>query len=221
MPTPLLAVLIGGGLLACGLALLPRRISTSRSVLIHADPASVWHWVRPFPAFHARHAKLRAFAKVDCCLLRRGDGEESGSLWRIYGRIDRIPYWADLRVIAIEPERRCAVTLAADSLRTEQQVRDHVAVLEIERVRAGLTKATWILEAGLRGTRGRVAALWSRPRLQALLLDQGLRSLKVHVENGLREQAARSAGDPAPVAHPDAPVGSARPPDPPSPVHPS
>lgn len=220
MPTHLLAVLIVGGLLTCGLAILPRRIRTSRSVLIHAGRSSVWRSVRLFPAFHARHSKLRAFASIECCVLRDGDGEASGSLWRLYGRIGRTPYWADLRVVETVPERRCVVALEGDSLRTERRVRGHRAILDLETIHAGLTKTTWRLEADLRGTRARVHALWDRPRLQALLLDQGLRSLKVHVENTVRAETEgpsavppearppresfdpRRAGDPRPPLNP-------------------
>jgi hypothetical protein len=217
----LLAVLIIGGLLTCGLAFLPRRIRTSRSVLIHAGRSSVWRTIRLFPAFHGRHSKLRAFASIECCVLRDGDGETSGSLWRLYGRIGGTPYWADLRVVESDPERRCVVALEGDSLGTERRVRDHRAVLDLEPIHPGLTKTTWSLEADLRGTGARVRALWDRPRLQALLLDQGLRSLKVHVESTARAETERLSAVPPESRPPRESFHSRRAGDPRPPLNPS
>jgi hypothetical protein len=221
VPTHLLAVLILGGVLASGLALLPRRIRTTRSVLIHAGRSSVWESVRLFPAWHARHSKFRSFASIECCILKNGDGEEAGSLWRLYGRIGRTPYWADLRVVEVEPGCRVVLALDSDRLGTERQVRDHRARLDLEVVHPGLTKTTWNLEARLTGTWARVRALWNRPRLQALLLDQGLRSLKVHVEKSVRTGAAAPATASPGAGHPRPPVESLPSRDPRLPLNPS
>jgi len=221
VPTYLLAFLILGGVLAGGLALLPRRIRTTRSVLIHAGRSSVWESVRLFPAWHARHSKFRSMASIECCILKNGDGEEAGSLWRLYGRIGGTPYWADLRVVEVEPERCVVLALDSDRLGTERQVRDHRARLDLETVHAGLTKTTWSLEARLTGTWTRVRALGGRPRLQALLLDQGLRSLKVHVEKSVRGGVGIPVAASAGAGHPRPPVESLQPRDPRHPLNPS
>jgi hypothetical protein len=98
--------------------------------------------------------------------------------------------------------------LRRDSLGTHRGLRRHLGTLTLEAAGSDSTKLTWRLQADLRGPRLVLARLTSRARLQARLFDQGLRSLKVAIDNAGRETAetGRHAGGPHPVTPPPPPA---------------
>ena len=175
----LLAVLAA---VTAGLVLL-RRLELSRSVVVHASRDQVWEFVRHLPSLHERHGKARDLCHITGWTLRHGDGEGAGSVWRAHGAWEGADYWADLEIVKVDPGRRLAFTLRRDSLGTHRALRKHLGTLLLEETGSGTTKITWRLRAVLRMPRLLLARLGSRSRLQARLFDQGLRSLKVAIDN--------------------------------------
>ena len=201
-----LAVLAAG---AAGLLLLfARRLELTRSVLVHAPIGRAWELVRHLPTLHERHGKARDLCRITEWTLRHGDGEGAGTLWRAHGAWDGAPYWADLEIIRADPGRELAFVLRRDSLGTHRGLRRHLGTLTLEAAGSDATKLTWRLRADLRGPRLVLARITSRARLQARLFDQGLRSLKVAIDNAGRETAetGRHAGGPRPVIPPPPPA---------------
>lgn len=198
----LLAVLLLG-VLAAGTAglLVGRRLDLTRTVLVHSPRERVWEFVRHLPALHERHGKARGLCRITEWTLRHGDGEHAGSVWRAHGAWDGSDYWADLEIVRVDPGRELAFTLRRDSLGTHRALRKHLGTLLLEETGSGATKITWRLRAEMRSPRLLLARLKSRSRLLARLFDQGLRSLKVAIDNSEREatEAGRSA-DAAPMA---------------------
>ncbi len=190
------------------------RLDLRRSVLVHVPLASAWRRVRHFPSLHARHGKMSQLGPIDDWVLRQGDGEGAGSIWRAVGRCGDSPYWADVEIVIAQPGRQMAITLLRDSLGTERGVREHLGAMRLEELGPGTTKVTWRLRARLHGARLRAERLLSLTRLQARLFDQGLRSLKASLEKdfalendlALREDSAREAfpprGEPAGAGEP-------------------
>jgi hypothetical protein len=175
-------------LLAASFGLFPgARIDLSRSVLVHAGCERVWEFVGSVPALHAGHGKVREFGRIIEWSLRHGDGESAGSVWRALGTWGASPYWADVEILRIVPGKEIAIRLRRDSLGTERGLRDHVGSLSLESIGPDATKITWRLGARLRGPRLLLVRLLSSRRLRARLLDQGLRSLKVEIDNATRE----------------------------------
>lgn len=202
-----LALLLAGALARRG-----RRLDLRRSVLIHAPAARVWEALRHFPTLHERHAKSRDFAMMRDCELRAGDGEGPGSIWRVSGTWEDAPYWADVEIVRCEPGREIAFHLVRDSFGTHRSLRGHLGTLALEALDPGTTKLTWILEARLRGPRLLAARWLSRERLQARLLDHGLRSIKIALERPPGVPAMETA---AGRAEPDRPRPDEPPPPPP------
>ena len=186
-------------LLAAGAAgyLRARRLELNRSVLVHAPPGRAWEFVRHLPTLHERHGKARDICRISEWTLRHGDGERDGTVWRAHGAWDGVPYWADLEIVRADPGRELAFALRHDSLGTHRGLRSHHGSLKLEAVGPDATKLTWSLRADLRGPRLILARMSSRHRLQARLFDQGLRSLKVAIDNAGRENAGNGvrAGD--------------------------
>jgi hypothetical protein len=175
-------------LLAALLGLFPGSLlDLSRSVLVHASGERVWEFVRRLPDLHARHGKIRDFGSIAEWTLRHGDGESEGSVWRARGTWGDSPYWGDVEILRFGPGKELTVRLRRDSLGTEKGLRDHLGSLTLEEIGPDATKLTWRLRARLRGPRLLCARLVSSPRLRARLLDQGLRSLKVEIDNATRE----------------------------------
>lgn len=199
----LLVVALLLGVLAAGTAgvRIGRRLDVTRSVQVHASAGRAWEFVRHLPTLHERHGKARDLCHITEWTLRHGDGEHAGSVWRAHGAWDGSDYWADLEIVRVDPGRELAFTLRRDSVGTHRALRKHLGTLLLEEAGSGATKITWRLRAELRMPRLLLARLRSRSRLQARLFDQGLRSLKVAIDNSEREatEAGRSA-DAAPMA---------------------
>jgi hypothetical protein len=190
-------LLLGLALLAgIGLVLRGRRFDQRRSVLIRAPAARVWGCVRHLPGLLGGFAKARDFGDVQDFILRAGDGEMPGSLWRAEGSWGSAPYWAEVEIVRCTPERELAFRLLRDSFGTHRRVRHHLGSLTLEAMDAGITKLSWRLRATLRGPRILAARLLWSDHLQARLLDQGLRSIKIALETSER----RAPGTPAPGA---------------------
>jgi len=173
------------------------RVDLSRSVLVHAPADRAWEFIRHFPTLHSRHGKARDLCPIAEWVLRRGDGESAGTVWRGLGTWGGTGYWADVEIVRNVPARELAVSLREDSLGTHRGLRGHLGSLTLEAVDAGTTKVTWRLRARLRGPRLLLERLGAGPRLQARLLDQGLRSLKVEIDGAARrvaEDALQPAG---------------------------
>lgn len=201
-----LAVLAAG---AAGLLLLfARRLELTRSVLVHAPVGRAWELVRHLPTLHERHGKARDLCRITEWTLRHGDGERAGTVWRAHGAWDGAPYWADLEIVRADPGRELTFVLRRDSLGTHRGLRRHLGTLTLEAVGSDATKLTWRLQADLRGPRLVLARMTSRARLHARLFDQGLRSLKVAIDNAVRETAetGRHADGPHPVTPPPPPA---------------
>jgi hypothetical protein len=204
-------------LLAAFFGLLPGgRLDLSRSVLVHASTESAWEIVRKLPDLHGRHGKTKDFGSIVGWSLRHGDGESAGSVWRVQGTWRRVPYWADVQVIRIVSGRELTIRLLRDSLGTERGLRDHLGSLSLEMIGPDATKITWRLRARLRDPRLLLARLLSLPRLRARLFDVGLRSLKVEIDQVVRqERTARAApaGPPDDLAVPAPPPPARIPPE--------
>jgi len=189
--------------------LFPRaRIDLDRSVLVHAPSERVWEFVGSVPALLGSHGRFKDFGRVTGWSLRHGDGESAGSVWRALGTWGASPYWADIEILRIVPGREIALRLRHDSLGTQRGLRDHVGLLSLESIDPGATKITWRLGARLRGPRLRLACLLSSRRLRARLLDQGLRSLKVEIDNATKDLKGTSsvqAGEAGPLHAPQPP----------------
>ncbi len=164
-----------------------RSLDVERSVLVHLPVERVWDSVRRFPSLHARHGKARRLGSVDEWVLKRGDGESPGSIWCARGCWGDGPYWAELEIVRVAEGRELSISLLRDSLGTHRGLREHLGSLTLEAVSPGTTKLTWQLRAKLRGPRLRLLSILARPRLQARLFDQGLRSIKT----GLEREAER------------------------------
>jgi uncharacterized protein YndB with AHSA1/START domain len=205
----LLAVLAA---VTAGLVIL-RRLEVSRSVVVHASRDEVWEFVRHLPSLHDRHGKARELCDITGWTLRHGDGEGAGSVWRAKGSWNGADYWADLEIVKVDPGRQLAFTLRRDSLGTHRALRKHLGTLLLEETGSGTTKITWRLRADLRMPRLLLARLSSRSRLQARLFDQGLRSLKVEIDNSVPDEprAGRPA-DTSPTADAPAPPPARTPP---------
>lgn len=184
--TALPLALLGLGVLllvATGsILLLAGRIDLRRSVMVHVPLAQAWQGIRHFPGLHGRHGKVRGLAAIEDWTLRRGDGEGPGTIWRAHGRWRDAPYWADVEIVRVDAGRELAITLIRDSLGTHRGLQGHLGSLTLEAIAPGTTKLTWRLRARLRGPRLRLAHVFSGPRLRARLFDQGLRSIKVRME---------------------------------------
>ena len=192
-------LLLGLALLAgLGLVLRGRRFDQRRSVLIRAPAARVWDSVRHLPALLGGFAKARDFGDVQDFFLRAGDGETPGSVWRVEGSWESAPYWAEVEIVRCTPEQELAFRLLRDSFGTHRRMCHHLGSLTLEAMDAGITKLTWRLRATLRGPRLLAARLLWSDRLQARLLDQGLRSIKIALEASER----RAPGTPSPGAPP-------------------
>lgn len=205
----LLAVLAA---VTTGLVIL-RRLEVSRSVVVHASRDKVWEFVRHLPSLHERHGKARDLCDITGWTLRHGDGEGAGSVWRAKGAWNGADYWADLEIVKVDPGRQLAFTLRRDSLGTHRALRKHLGTLLLEETGSGTTKITWRLQAVLRMPRLLLARLSSRSRLQARLFDQGLRSLKVAIDNSVPDEPrAGRPLDASPAADAPAPPPARTPP---------
>jgi polyketide cyclase/dehydrase/lipid transport protein len=165
------------------------RLDLSRSVLVHADSRRVWEVVRSLPALHEGHGKVRSFGRITGWSLVRGDGDAAGSVWRARGTWGATPYWADVELLRVVPGEELAIRLCRDSLGTHRGLRDHVGLLTLQPIGPDLTKITWRLRARLRSPRLLLARIVACKRLRALLLDQGLRSLKIEVDDAIGTRA--------------------------------
>jgi len=159
------------------------RLDLSRSVLVHAPTSRAWEFIRHYPTLHARHGKARDLCQINEWMLRRGQGEDAGTVWRALGTWGGAEYWADVEIIRVDPGKELAISLRRDSLGTHRGLRGHLGSLSLEAVAPDTTKLTWRLRARLRGPRLILERLVACPRLQARLLDQGLRSLKVEIDD--------------------------------------
>ncbi len=172
---PLIAAVLG--------ILVSGRIDRSRSVLVHAPVPVAWSFVHHFPTLHERHGRARDLFRISRWELRIGDGESSGSVWRAHGDWEGLPYWVDVELTKVVPERQVELTLHRDALGTHRGLRGHLGTLTLDAVGSDATKVTWRLRARLRSPRLRLARLTDTSRLRARLFDQGLRSLKVEIDN--------------------------------------
>jgi uncharacterized protein YndB with AHSA1/START domain len=185
-------------LVAAGsILLLSGSLDLRRSVMVHVPLAQAWKAIRHFPGLHERHGKARGLAAIEDWTLRRGDGEGPGTIWRAHGRWGGAPYWADVEIVRVEAGRELAFTLMHDSLGTHRGLEGHLGSLTLEATAPGTTKLTWRLRARLRGPRLRLAHAFSAPRLRARLFDQGLRSIKVRMEQAMEAAAGADGNAPA------------------------
>ena len=191
VPTLLLGLALLVGLIV---ALRGGRFDQRRSVLIHAPAARVWEFVRHLPALLGGFAKARDFGDVQEFSLKAGDGETPGSVWRVAGAWESSPYWAEVEIVRSRPGHELAFRLLRDSFGTQRRLRHHLGSLTLEAMDARVTKLSWRLRARLRGPRLLAARFLARDRLQARLLDQGLRSIKIALEASER----RAPGEPPP-----------------------
>jgi len=184
-------------LAAAFLGLLPGgRLDLSRSVMVRATPDRIWEFVRNLPALHARHGKGRDVGVITEWTLRHGDGEGAGSIWRARGTWRGVPYWADVEIVRADPGKEMAIHLLRDSLGTHRGLRIHVGSMTLEPAGPDATKITWRLRARLHNPRLLLARFLSPSRLRARLFDQGLRSLKVEIEQAThRDGSAVEAPD--------------------------
>lgn len=199
-PLVIALALLSVAVVALGLVI-AGRVNVSRSVLVHAPADCAWEFIRHFPTLHSRHGKARELCPITEWVLRRGDGERPGTVWRALGSWDGTEYWADVEIVRNESGRELAVSLRGDSLGTHRGLRGHVGSLTLEPVGSTTTKVTWRLRARLHGPRLILERFGAGPRLHARLLDQGLRSLKVEIDGAAR----RSTEDPVqPASRADA-----------------
>ncbi|MBI4169231.1 MAG: SRPBCC family protein [Acidobacteria bacterium] len=185
---------------AVSILLLAGRLDLRRSVLVHVPAAEAWETIRHFPGLHERHGKARGLVAIEQWTVRRGDGESPGTVWRAHGRWGEAAYWADVEIVRADPGRELAITLIRDSLGTHHGLEGHLGSMTLEAIAPGTTKLTWRLRARLRGPRLRLARTLSAPRLRARLFDQGLRSIKVRIEQAAA-RAAGASGSAAPAGH--------------------
>lgn len=205
-----LAILATGVALIAGFGLLRgRRLDQRRSVLVHVPARQVWESVRDLPALHGGFGKAREFGAARDFILHAGDGETSGSIWRVQGQWGGALYWAEVEIVRFKPQEVIGFRLLRDSLGTHRRLQDHLGALSLEAIDPRTTKVSWRLRARLRGPRLLVSRLLFRDRLAARLLDQGLRSIKLTLESSVRRPRA-AAGD-GPQEAPHAPAESARP----------
>ena len=169
-----LAILFGAVLLARACA----SVDVERTVLLHVPSAVGWEFLRHYPTLHAAHARSRSLWTFDEYRLLRGDGESAGSAWHARGRCGDRPCWAEFEIVKYEPGKAIAVRLARDSFGTHRGLSRHVASLTLEESASGSTKLTSRLRARLTRPRLWFARLVAPDRLQARLLDVGLRSIK-------------------------------------------
>ena len=198
LPVVAIAALVLAVFAAAVLLRASARVELRRSVRVHATPRQVWETVGRFPDLHGRHGKARGLGPIEGWSLRQGDGNGSGTVWRATGTLAGAAYWADVEVVRAEAPRVLEVTLKADSLETERGLRAHRGVLTLEPADGGTTKVTWTLQAHLRGLRARLRRLTASGRLHALLLDQGLRSIKGRIEAADDGTGPAATGGPAP-----------------------
>ena len=177
------------------------RLEESRAVILHLPIADVWETVRDFPALRAAHGRGRPGLDLRILDLVRGDGAGAGTAWRQGGAFEGRPYEAEFEIVEALAPRRLAVRLVRDSLGTHRLVSDHLCELELRKEGDRTTKLTWRLRARLRTTSARVEARLAPDRLRVRLLDLGLRSIKVALEERPRAGAvARGEGGVAPPA---------------------
>jgi len=205
-----IAIAAVSGILVVLWLLVAGRVDSSRSIVVHAPVDRAWESIRHFPTLHARHGKARHLCRFEEWTLRRGDGERPGTIWRGSGIWDSDQYWADVEIVWTVPGREIALSLRRDSLGTHRGLRHHVGSLRLESVDAATTKLTWRLRARLRSPRLILERLRAGSRLRARLLDQGLRSLKVEIDQS--EQPA--PGETLPLSEtPDSVATAPLPPD--------
>ena len=174
-----------------------RRLNLRRTVLLHTPAHSAWEGIRCLPTLLARHGRIRDRGTIEDCLPLRGDADAPGAIWRARGTWGRRAYWAEIEVVRLEPGREVGVRLVRDSLGTHRGLGGHAGILTLEETGPGASKLTWRLRAELRSPRLRVARLVGSDRLAARLLDLGLRSVKVSLEQTAREAAEPSSPAPA------------------------
>jgi hypothetical protein len=180
-----------------------RDVDLNRAVLLHAPVEVAWEHIRFFPSLLATHGRVHAAGSIQDYALQKGDGETVGSIWRARGRWRGSPYWADVAIDQIEPCREIAVRLVQDSLGTHRGLTFHRGILRLEPNGPDSSKLSWRLEARLRGIHLLFARLRSFERLQARLLDLGLRSIKIAIDRVARDALAVAAlEDGVPLAAP-------------------
>jgi hypothetical protein len=211
------AFLLGG---VGSILLLAGRLDRRRSILVHVPLAHAWKAIRHFPGLHERHGKARGLVAIERWTLHRGDGESPGTVWRVHGLWGGAPYWADVEIVRVEAGRELAITLVRDSLGTHRGLVGHIGSLTLEAIAPGSTKLTWQLRARLRGLRLRLAHARSATRLRARLFDQGLRSIKVRMEQATDATAAASVSMPPVEQEPRPRRGAMEAPPVEGPLHP-
>jgi hypothetical protein len=167
-----------------------RSFEGTRTVLVHLPAAAAWEAVRDFGALHAAHVRGRGRLRITASTLCDGDGAAPGSAWRQRGLLDDSPYWAEIGLVAADAPRALAVRLLRDSLGTERGLARHH--LEIRLVPEGDrgTKLVLRVSARLTGVRLPLMQRLAPARLAPLLLDLGMRSVKIAMD----EQAAVVTG---------------------------
>ncbi len=184
-----------------------RRVMERRTVLLHVPADRAWEFIRHFPTVHSGHARARGSVVVDRYLLKRGDGEEAGSVWRAEGLWGGAPYWADIEIARSIPQQELSVRLVHDSLGTHRGLADHLGTLSILPDGPGTSKLTWSLYARLKGPRLRMAQVLDPGLVKMRLLDVGLRSLKVSIEAAHAASAGATEAPwfPQPLGAPEKP----------------
>lgn len=172
------------------------RLDKHRTVLVHAPSSRVWDLVSDLPTLCTSHAKLPARTSVEEWKIISGDGRSTGSVWRGRGTRGSGPFWMEVQIVRDERGVERCIRLRRDSLGTHIGLRSHSALLQLEEIDDRTTKLTWRLHARLKGMRLLWMRLVSAPELQARLLDLGLRSIKVTLENAMDMEAEAARRSP-------------------------
>jgi hypothetical protein len=192
------ASLVLAGLIAALLLRLRscRVVSSTRSVLLHIPIESAWNVVSDFPALFAAHGHGRRFLRVTSSALEHGDGRTAGSVWLQSGTWGRRPYSARIEILAVEAPCLLAIRLIEDTLGSERGLLRHRGELRLRAVSERSTKVTWRLSARLDGLPNMLGRLFVPERVDARLLDLGLRSLKAAIDGGARPTFAAPVPEP-------------------------
>ena len=207
MPTVAVAILLALLLLLLLLLVFPRRrFVVRRTVLLHAPVETAWACVRDFPTLLSSHGRARAMGAYDRHTYIRGNGGTSGSIWRSEGRWGASNHWVEVEIVRHVPEREITVRLVRDSLRTQSGLRFHHGRLSLMPSGPDSSKLTWEIRVRFRGFRLLLARWFGVERLKARLLDIGLRSVKLSIDELYRQQSSVAGEATGRQCHDDGPI---------------
>jgi hypothetical protein len=157
-----------------------------------------WKSIRDFGALHMAHGRGRPLVKIGSSTLLRGDGLEPGSIWRQRGTWDGANFFCEIEIVESEAPQRLVVSLHRDSFGTQQGLTRHRCIIDLAPFDAHSTRLRLRMTARLNNLRLVLGRTFSPERMQARLLDLGLRSLKLALE-GAGATAAEAAVMPLPM----------------------